>query len=100
MATYAELQAQIKNLQLEAEKVRKVELSTAITEIKAMMLKYGVTLEDLGSEPRKNRKSQPSTRKYRDPASGTEWSGRGKPPKWMKDYQSQGKTKDDFLVQS
>jgi DNA-binding protein H-NS len=36
--------------------------------------------------------------KYRDPVSGSTWSGRGIQPKWMKSALAEGKNKDDFLI--
>src|SRR2546427_12966376 len=33
--------------------------------------------------------------KYRDPATGATWTGRGKPPNWIKDQD-----RDDFLIES
>lgn len=37
--------------------------------------------------------------KYRGP-NGEEWSGRGKPPKWMVPLLEAGAKKEDFLVKS
>ena len=48
MATYKQLQDQIKQLQHEAEELRKNELSNAIAQIKMTMAEYGITLADLG----------------------------------------------------
>jgi len=36
--------------------------------------------------------------KYRDPASGTTWSGRGRTPVWLNNYLAQGKAKEEFLI--
>lgn len=38
--------------------------------------------------------------KYRDPATGAGWTGRGPTPKWLKELCVDGVTKDDFLVKS
>lgn len=98
MATSAELQAQIEKLQAELEIKRKEELSTAIAQIKELMSKYGITLEDLGAGIKKTRKTSQVKGKYRDPDSGIEWSGRGQSPKWMKAQLAAGKKKEDFLI--
>lgn len=100
MATYAELQLQIEKLQAEAEKARKDEMNAAIAQVKALMAQHGITLEDMGCGAKKARKGLPLKAKYRDTATGNEWSGRGQPPKWIKDHLAQGKNKEDFLVQS
>lgn len=98
MATSAELQAQIEKLQTELEIKRKEELSTAIAQIKELMSKNGITLEDLGAGIKKTRKTSQVKVKYRDPDNGDEWSGRGQPPKWMKAKLDAGKQKSDFLI--
>ncbi len=36
--------------------------------------------------------------KYRDPATGKTWTGRGREPIWMRRALENGKTKDDFLI--
>ena len=66
-------------------------------------------LEALGGvpEPVKRTRSAPaaetgSTRakppvKYRDD-SGNSWTGRGATPRWLREYEEQGKSRDDFKV--
>ena len=82
MATFQELQAQIAELTIQAEQARKQELSSAIAQIKSLMEEYGITLKDLG-RPGKGAKREAVPPKYRDPATGSTWTGRGKPPKWI-----------------
>jgi DNA-binding protein H-NS len=36
--------------------------------------------------------------KYRDPASGKTWAGVGMTPLWMKEYEAEGKTREDFAT--
>jgi DNA-binding protein H-NS len=36
--------------------------------------------------------------KYRDPASGKTWSGRGVMPVWMKTAIDAGRAKEEFLI--
>lgn len=36
--------------------------------------------------------------RYRDPATGALWGGRGPVPKWMQAYIAAGQSKDDFLI--
>ena len=105
MATYAEIQSQIAELQKQAEQVRKQELAGAIQQVKAIISKYGLTAADLGFSGvaasdklvgKGNRK--PVEAKYKDPATGATWSGRGIAPKWLKFHLDAGKQKDDFLI--
>ena len=94
MKSYKELQAEIKNLQEQAEKARQMELADAIADIKAKMQEYGITVEDLAGPQKKSAKHTQSVEpKYRNPVSGEEWSGRGKAPKWIA-----GKDRDAFLI--
>ncbi len=93
MATYAEIQAQIAELQAQAEKVRKDELASAIAQVQVLMAQYGITIDDLQGVTKKARKSSSVKAKYRDPVSGNEWTGRGRSPKWL-----EGKNKDDFAI--
>ncbi len=85
MATYKQLQDQIKQLQQEAEKQRKNELASAIAKIKMTMAEYGITMADLGFTGKKksSRVRSPLAPKYRNPSTGETWSGRGKAPKWI-----------------
>lgn len=69
----AELDARIAHIQA-AEK------ATAIASIHALMRDHGVTLKDLGGAKRRVSVGVP---KYRDPATGKTWTGRGRPPAWF-----------------
>lgn len=85
MATYKQLQDQIKQLQHEAEELRKNEISNAIAQIKMTMAEYGITLADLGYAGKKKSGPlrAPLAPKYRNPETGETWSGRGKAPRWI-----------------
>jgi DNA-binding protein H-NS len=83
MKSYKELQAEIRELQAQAEKARQAELSGAIADIKAKIREYGLTEADLFSAPARKTAGAPARPKYRDPQTGVTWCGRGKPPKWL-----------------
>lgn len=60
-------------------------------EIVRKMQAHKITLDEVrGEQP----KHAPSRAKYRDPATGKEWTGRGKPPNWIKDAPD----RDAFLI--
>lgn len=44
----------------------------------------------------RRRSAKQTAQKYRDPVTGKTWSGRGNPPKWMKDHIAQGHPKADL----
>ncbi len=94
MKTYKELQAEIKNLQQQAEKARQLEIQGAISEIKAKIEEYGITAADLfGGGAKSTGKRAAVKPKYRNNATGETWSGRGKPPRWIA-----GKDKNQYLI--
>ena len=95
MATYKQLQDQIRQLQHEAEELRKNEISNAIAQIKMTMAEYGITLADLGYAGKKKSGTvrAPLAPKYRKPETGETWSGRGKAPRWI-----DPSNKEKFLI--
>ena len=85
---YEELQAKIADLQAQAARVKQEEKQQAIEAARAMIDSYGITAKDLGLDKSPKGKTGPKAgnkiaAKYRDPASGATWSGRGKTPKWI-----------------
>lgn len=103
MTTYAELQQKIAELQNQAEELRKREIAEIIADVKQKVAAYGLTAADLGlsigrdSAPAQKGKSALKA-KYRDPATGESWVGRGATPKWMRTYLEAGRNKDEFLI--
>lgn len=100
MSRYKELQAQIAALQKEAEEVRKQEIVAVMAEIKAKMAEYGITLQDLEASFRRRGRSKADMgqAKYRNPATGETWSGKGRKPAWLVQALAQGKSLDDFAI--
>jgi DNA-binding protein H-NS len=85
---YEELQAKIADLQAQAAKVKEEEKEQSIAMARTMISAYGITAKDLGLDKMVKAKSGPKvgnkvSPKYRDPASGATWSGRGKTPRWI-----------------
>lgn len=97
MATYKELKAQAEALLKQAEVARRAEIASVVAEIQARMKEYGITLDDLkGAKKAKARTAVAA--KYRNPATGESWSGRGRAPKWLADEQAKGRAREAFLV--
>lgn len=85
-ATYQQLTEQIKALQQQAEEARKRELRAAVEQVQEVVRQYGLTPEDVFSPSRgKSSSGSKVAPKYRDPATGATWTGRGKAPKWIQD---------------
>ena len=93
MPTYAEVMAQIEGLQAQAKQIRETDVKKAIEQIKELMEAHGITIADLQGKVAKPKKTSTVAPKYRDPATGKEWSGRGRTPTWL-----EGKNKDDFKI--
>ena len=95
LAKKAELEQQIIDIQRE-------ERTSAIAQVKALMAQHGLTLADLGTRApnpvAKGRSGGKVPAKYRDPATGQAWSGRGLHPKWLKQALAEGAKLSDFAV--
>ena len=93
MSTYQELQEQIARFKEEAAAARKLEVQEAITAIHEKMAQYDLTVADLGLSTEKSSKTKSgkakAIAKYRDPATGKTWSGRGRAPLWLQGDVSQ-----------
>jgi DNA-binding protein H-NS len=96
LAQRAALEKQIADFQQRSE---------AVAKVKSLMAEYGLTLADLGgkstaavSAPRKA--TSKVAAKYRNPATGDTWSGRGLKPKWLVAELAGGKTIEDFTLPS
>ena len=74
----------------------------AISEVKAKIQEFGLTLEETFGTPRASGRRKATTEKkigsvkakYRDPETGKTWSGRGLTPNWLKDKEN----KDQYLI--
>ena len=94
MTTYAEYQAQIAQLQKEAAAVRENEIAGAKAQIHKLMQDFNLTIADISLKPSKVAKERKTVEaKYRNPATGELWTGRGRAPRWL-----DSKDKADFLI--
>lgn len=98
MATYKELKAQAEALLKQAEVARRAEIAGVVAEIRVRMKEYGITLADLKGGAKKPKARGAGAAKYRNPATGETWSGRGRAPQWLADELAKGRTREEFLV--
>jgi DNA-binding protein H-NS len=126
MQSFEQIQAQIVDLQKQADAMRKQAMSAAIKEIKRLVNLYSLGYAELGisttgkaapkSAPTKAAKAATKTAKaprakkpsadnraavapkFRDSETGQTWSGRGKPPTWLAAKIAAGASKDSFLI--
>ena len=88
--SYKELLQQREALEQAIANARAHELSEAVRRTRELVAEFGLTVQDVFPSGRGN--SKPSGKattgatvapKYRDPATGQTWTGRGKAPKWI-----------------
>lgn len=92
----AELRTLDTKTKKELEKREQQEVAIAREQIQAIAQSAGISLKDLiasSSTPRK--KSGPAAVKYRNPDNNAQqWTGRGRQPKWVKEWLDSGKSLD------
>ncbi|MHA7834108.1 MAG: H-NS histone family protein [Algiphilus sp.] len=101
MSKYKQLLDQIETLKAQAEEERQREIANVVADIKEKMAQYGITPADLGFSGGKASKSANKgvvAHKYRDPATGKTWTGRGRAPRWVKEAEERGVKRDTFLI--
>lgn len=85
--SYKDLLAQREALEQQIAAARKTEVAEAVQKIKGLIEAFGLTQDDVfpAAKQKQKRETGSVAPKYRDPATGQTWSGRGKPPNWIKD---------------
>jgi DNA-binding protein H-NS len=94
LAQKAALEKQIADTQRE-------ERAEAVAQVRALMAQYGLSLADIGSKSAAAPRRAPGAKvaaKYRDPATGQTWSGRGLKPKWLKAALDSGRALSEFTL--
>lgn len=101
MATLKELIAQREALEREIESTAKQERADAITQVRALMAEYGLTVADLSTKAGPKTKVANGNKvaaKYRDASTGETWSGRGLQPKWLRAALAAGREIGEFAL--
>lgn len=98
--TYKELLKQREALEEAIATARAKEISEAMTKVRELVAEFGLTVQDVFPAGRSSAKSSVKSAgvnkvapKYRDPATGQSWTGRGKAPKWI-----DGQDRAKFLI--
>ena len=97
-ASYKDLLQQREALEKAIADARTREVSGAISQVRALAAEYGLTAEDIFPSGRASKAASTKATvkvapKYRDPATGQTWTGRGKAPKWI-----EGKDRAAFAI--
>ena len=91
-----ELQAEREKLDAEIKAKQDAHKASVIAQIKTVVDTYSIPVDELVEALgglKSKRKGIKAKQKFRDPASGATWSGRGKEPAWIK-----GQNRGDFLI--
>lgn len=101
MTNLQDLIAQKEALERQIAEIQKTARADAISKVKALMAEYGLTAADLAQRAADGVKKEPGAKvaaKYKDPATGQTWSGRGLKPKWLQAQLAAGKALGDFAI--
>ncbi len=96
-ASYKDLLKEREALEHRIKDARRRELSTAVARVRELVAEFGLQPQDVfptGRSPRAA--AEPGTKvapKYRNPATGQTWTGRGKPPRWI-----QNQSREQFAI--
>ena len=93
-----QLQARVAN---EISSRRAAEEQTILNDIRHQAEKLGLSFEDLLAKLQHTTKVKVKgsvAMKYRDPATGVEWSGRGRKPLWAQAWLDSGRSLDEVLI--
>ncbi len=101
--TLAELKSLYAKVAEEIEHARKRDLDAARTQIQEIARSVGLSVHEIAGAKTKGNivkeQKAPLAAVYRNPAnSSQQWSGRGRPPAWVKDRLAAGGNIEDFRI--
>lgn len=91
--TYLQLTAELAELDAKIAASWKQERSAVVQELRELMATWGIEANELGPYRRGAYHTKPVKMRYRNPDTGQDWSGRGRPPAWI-----EGKDRSRFLI--
>lgn len=94
---YQDLLRQKAELDAKIESIRGAEKEKAIEKVKELVSEFELSPSDIftahGNIRGQSRSRGTAQAKYRDPATGATWSGRGREPRWLL-----GKNREDYAI--
>ncbi len=94
--SYKDLLQQREALEQAISAARQREISEAVAKVRELVAEFGLTAQDIFLGRGTKTAGKPTIKvaaKYRDPATGQTWTGRGKAPKWI-----DGKDRAQFVI--
>lgn len=88
MSSYKDLLKQREELEKKIQDARQRELTEAVSKVRALIQEHGLSAADVFPPARSARSGSAGSKvapKYKNPATGETWTGRGKAPKWIQD---------------
>ena len=115
MSTTADIQSQIERAEAQVRELREKlkaqhaeERLKAIADVRALVKLHQLTATELGLSAGATRRGKSGMKsahagtkvaaKYRDPATGNTWTGRGKTPTWLATLIAGGRRREEFAV--
>ena len=101
---FNEAEAKVNELRKQLDVERNNERAQGIVAARELIKTHGLTASELGFLGKTSSKRASGDRrvtvapKYKDPASGKTWTGRGKTPGWLVAQVAAGSSKQDFLI--
>lgn len=99
------IEKEIQKLKEDARALAERHRGPALESILRAMREYDISPDDVASAYRSANKTarksgvkQTVPPKYRDPATGQTWTGRGRTPRWLTAAEEQGRHRDEFLI--
>ena len=104
------IEKEIQKLQKQAKALQAKQRTPVIASIIRSMREYDITPTDIAAAYTRNSGRKTAKKaagsapkrvvppKYRHPDSGDTWTGRGKAPRWITEAETQGKSRDEFLI--
>lgn len=97
MSTLAEIQTQIAELQKKEKEIISAERKAVIEDIKAKLIAYNITVQELEKKEKTVRTKGTTPIKYRK-SDSEYWVGRGPKPQWVKVIESNGENIELYRV--
>ena len=97
----SDLIAQKDALERQIRKAQSSAKADAIAQVRKLMTEHGLTASDLVTLAKGKQGAREGTKvapKYRDPTTGSTWTGRGLKPKWLTTAIENGKSITDFVI--
>jgi DNA-binding protein H-NS len=98
-----ELLAQKAELDRRIAETQRAEREQALAQVRTLMAEYGLTMADVAGHGRaasapRGKPGGSVAPKYRDPATGQTWSGRGLQPRWLREALAAGRPIAEFAI--